>query len=107
DLSKVDVKGLILREEVQQLVNISLLTPIQKTQQCRDNRIPLKRGILFYGPYGTGKTLTALVTAKHAVDNGWTYIMVNNVSALAATLTFARMFQPAVVFGEDIDRVID
>lgn len=107
DLAAVDTKALVLNDDVQDLVNVSLRTPIQKTDACRRHNIPLKRGILLYGPYGTGKTLTALVTAREAVENGWTYVMVDDSSALAATLEFARQFQPCVVFAEDIDRVVD
>ena len=107
DLSKLDTRSLVLNDEVQGLVDVTLMTPIRKTQACRLHKIPLKRGILLHGPYGTGKTLTALVTAAEAIKNGWTYVMVDDVKALAATLEFARQFQPAVVFAEDIDRVID
>lgn len=107
DLDAVDTNGLILNDDIQALVNMTLNTPIKKTDLCRKHRIPLKRGILLEGPYGTGKSLTALVTAKHAVTHGWTYVTVDNATALAQTLEFARMFQPCVVFAEDIDRVID
>jgi len=107
DLSKVDVTALTLNDDVQDLVDVNLMTPIRKTDACRKHKIPLKRGILLYGPYGTGKTLSALVTAKTAFENGWTFVMLDKADALAQALEFARQFQPCVVFAEDIDRVVD
>lgn len=107
DLEKVDLRTLILKDEIQGLIDLALNTPIEKTASCRKHNIPLKRGILLHGPYGTGKSLCGLMTAKRAVNSGWTYIMVDDASALAQALEFARQFQPAVVFAEDIDRVVD
>ena len=57
------------------------------------------------GPYGTGKTLTAYVTAKKAVNNGFTFIYLKSVLDLAQGFQFARMYAPAVIFAEDVDQV--
>jgi transitional endoplasmic reticulum ATPase len=59
---------------------------------------------LLEGPYGTGKTLAATVTAKKCEANGWTFITVGRVTALEGALQFAVAYQPCVVFVEDIDR---
>jgi transitional endoplasmic reticulum ATPase len=107
DLTTIDENSLVLNENIQGLVDVNIKTPIAKTENCRKHNIPLKRGILLYGPYGTGKSLTAAVVGKLAYQNGWTYVTVDRAEALAETLEFARQFQPCVVFAEDIDRVID
>ncbi len=70
-------------------------------------RIPLKRGILLEGPYGCGKTMSANVTSKICIENGWTFILLDDVGALKDALLFAQRYAPAVVFSEDIDRVIE
>lgn len=57
--------------------------------------------------YGTGKTMTANVTSKVCVDNGWTYILLDDIRALKEALLFAQRYQPAVVFAEDVDRVAE
>lgn len=106
DLSAVDVNGLVLNRDIERLLNMTLITPIKHKETCRRHNIPLKRGILLYGPYGTGKSLTASTTARHAIDNGWTFVTVDNAEALAQTLEFAKQFQPCIVFAEDIDRAV-
>lgn len=104
DVEHLNVDSLILPKSVGDAVATSIFTPIQKSEICRTAGIPLKRGILLSGPYGTGKTLTASVTAKLAQQNGWTYIYVPTVAELESAIRFAHAYQPAVVFCEDIDR---
>ena len=104
----IDPSQLILSREVETLLEDTLLTPILKTKRCREHKIPLTRTICLAGPYGTGKTLCAYVTAKHCVDSGeWTYVMVDKVQGLPDALRFARRYQPCVVFAEDIDRAME
>ena len=103
DVSRVDPADLILSKSVESLIYQQLFTLIQKTERCRALKVPLKTTALFEGPFGTGKTLLALVTAKICTTNGWTYVMVSNAAGLPAALNFARRYQPAVLFAEDID----
>lgn len=105
DLSKVNPAELVFSEEVDEQVRTNLFAPVMYTEACRKHKIPLKRGVLLEGPYGTGKTLTAYVCAKLASENGWTFIYLDRVTALDEALVFARQYAPAVVFAEDIDRV--
>lgn len=98
---------LILNPDELDQVRSALWAPIQYTVECERHGIPLNRGVLLEGPYGTGKTMTANVTAKVCVDNGWTYILLDDVRALKDALLFAKRYAPAVVFAEDADRVAD
>lgn len=88
-------------------VQASLWAPVQNTEACKRHGIPLNRGVLLEGTYGCGKTMTANVTSKVCVDNGWTYILLDDVRALKDALLFAQRYQPAVVFAEDADRVAE
>lgn len=106
DLSSVRPEELIFSDAVSEQVQTNLFTPIEHTQTCRDYKIPLKRGILFEGRYGTGKTLTAYVTAKKCEENGWTFIYLDRVAGLKAALDFAKLYGPAVIFAEDVDRAV-
>lgn len=94
----------IFNRDLEAAIETNLLTPIRHTNAVRKAGIPLKRGTLLAGVYGTGKTLTANLVAREAVQNGWTFVYVTNVHELARALRFAQEFQPAVVFAEDVDR---
>lgn len=107
DTSKTDRGSLIFSELVREQIETNLFTPITKTITCRKHGVPLKRGILLEGPYGTGKTLTANVAALLCEQNGWTFIYLDKVSALGGGLIFAQQYAPAVIFAEDIDRSLD
>jgi transitional endoplasmic reticulum ATPase len=100
----VDPDGLIFSKDIENAIETSVFTPIQKTGFCIKNRVPLKRGILLSGSYGTGKTLTAYSTAAKCEKNNWTFLYAESVQDLTDVILFARQYEPAVVFCEDIDR---
>ena len=108
DLTDVQVKNLILNEDLAASVNANLFTPIERVEDCLHNDIKVKRGVLLGGNYGTGKTLAAMCAARIAEDNGITYIYTPRASELGDAIAFARQYQsPAcVVFCEDIDRSV-
>jgi AAA+ superfamily predicted ATPase len=105
-IPEMNIDDLILNAGEADQIRTNLWAPIEKTENCRKHKVPLKRGVLLEGRYGIGKTMTARATAKKCVENGWTFIMLSDVRGLKAALEFARRYQPAVVFAEDIDRVI-
>lgn len=105
ELKDVGPANLIVPKDVQAALISNLFTPICATARCRDSSIPLKRGILLTGPYGVGKSLTAQVTAALCAKNNWTFVLVKDLSHFEAALTFAKHYQPAVVFAEDVDQL--
>lgn len=107
DLSGVNVDELVFSELTERQIETNLWTMIRQTARCRTHKIPLKRGILMAGRYGTGKSLTSAVTAKLAVANGWTFLSISRVGGLKDALHFARKFQPCVIFAEDVDRATE
>lgn len=96
----------IFTKDVEDLINVSIVTPIRKTSECIRAGVPIRRGILLEGPYGTGKTLTARMTARACIESGWTFVHCTSASAFRYALQFARNYQPAVVFAEDIDHLV-
>src|SRR5512143_820744 len=98
---------LVFDDDIQAQIDTSILVPITHTDAVRKAKIPLKRGILLEGPYGTGKSLLAKDAARECELNGWTFVLLDNVRGLRAALEFANRYAPAVVFAEDIDRVME
>lgn len=103
DLRSFDPTELVYPVVTERSVNTNLYNLIRYTEKCRKQKIPLKRGIVLEGTFGTGKTLTAWQTAQLCVENGWTFLMLDDVRDLHQALQFARMYEPCVVFSEDVD----
>lgn len=106
DLRGVDPKKVVYSEEVMVQLEANVWSLLRYSQQQRDLEIPLKRAVLIEGPYGTGKTLAAFLTAQEAVANNWTFLYARPArDDLVQVMQTARLYQPAVVFFEDMDTV--
>jgi transitional endoplasmic reticulum ATPase len=104
DLSGVDSNTVIYAEETNRQLLANIWSVVRHTDQLRKLRLPRKRAILLEGPYGTGKTLAAFLTAQESVDNGWTFLYCRPAQDdLHTVMATARLYQPAVVFFEDVD----
>jgi hypothetical protein len=88
-------------------VNELVFAPVKYTERFRQHRIPLRNGIIMYGPPGCGKTLIAAILANLCVEHGWTFVEVRKVEQLDAAYRFAAERAPAVLQLEDIDRLMD
>ncbi len=107
--SFMDLSGdhkVIFSAEVMREIQVNILVPIKYAAMAKQLNIPTKRGVLLYGTYGSGKTLTARWMAKEATSVGRTFIYVTNAAELGDALQFAALYGPAMVFAEDIDRVM-
>lgn len=107
DVTTIDPDKLVFTPEIARAVHTNLFVPILRHEDLKRNGIPMKRGVLLGGPYGTGKTLTAAVAAKYAQSVGVTFLHVERADEIAEAIGFARPYStPAVVvFCEDIDSV--
>lgn len=104
DVDAIDPKSVIYADETMRQLGANLWSLLDHTELMRQEKIPLKRAVLFEGPYGTGKTLGGLLTAQRAVRNNWTFIMVRpGQDDLHEALQTAQIYAPAVVWFEDID----
>ena len=102
----VDRKNVVYAKEVERSLIGLLWHPLRYTQEARNQNISLKRSILLGGPYGTGKSLAAMLTAQEAVKTGWTFIQCRpGKDDLDQVMKTAQLYQPAVVFYEDVDAI--
>ena len=106
DLTKIKIDEIVYSAETGLQLQVNLFNPIEHTDRCRKNNVPLKRGILLAGPYGTGKTLTADMAALKCAANGWTFIYLEDARDLDVALGFANLYAPCVLFAEDVDKAV-
>lgn len=106
DLTRVSPEDVIHQSDTERMIRINLFHPIERTAEFRRHGIPLRQGVLLEGPYGTGKTLTAYILARACVAHGWTFLYLDDVRDLDKAISLARLYQPCVVFAEDVDRVV-
>lgn len=92
-------------------VNDGLVNTVWGVIECadlfkQDHRRVNKRTLL-HGPYGTGKSEAGVKTAMVANEQDWTFIQFHSgkgtLEDLEATMATARLYQPSVLFIEDID----
>ena len=103
DLDGVRREQLIFDDELTAKIDHNLFTLITNTKHCKQAKVPLKRGVVLGGMYGVGKTLTAMVAAKLAVQNEWTFLYVNSPDDLPEAIKMSHQYGRVVVFCEDID----
>lgn len=104
DLTNFDPSKIVFSDEVTATLSGTLLAPLRYTDAMRREGVPLKRAVLLEGPYGTGKTSIGQTVAQVATANGWTFISAKpGRDKVEDVLRTARLYQPAVVFIEDID----
>jgi transitional endoplasmic reticulum ATPase len=100
------VKDLVFNQDVQDAIDVNIFAPIKNRELARSLGVPPRRGILLSGNFGVGKSMTATAVADVATTHGWTFIICENANEFSHMLAIARDYQPAVLFCEDIDRVL-
>jgi len=104
DTSVVDRRQVVYSKDVMRQLTAHVWAPLRHSLEMRRQGIPLKRAVLFAGPFGTGKSMGAMLTAQEAVANGWTFVMCRTGKDNPATvLQTAALYAPAVVVIEDLD----
>ena len=99
---------LVLEPEIQRLVQRDFESFFARKEWFQRHRLPFKRGYLFYGPPGNGKTsvIRAMASRPHLALFSVNF---NNQevddSAISAMLEEARNIAPALVVLEDLDRL--
>ena len=107
NLRDFDPDKLVMSEEVERQLNAFVLAPIRKPEEADAKGVERSRAGLFYGVYGTGKTMTMKACAVWANMEGWTSIIAKPGDSVVDLIHFGRQYQPALITVEDIDEQAD
>jgi transitional endoplasmic reticulum ATPase len=106
DLGRVDPAKVIYSEAVTTQLEASIWSRLRHPEALRRLGVSLKKSVLLFGKYGVGKTLAAYLTAQEAVKAEQTFILVRpGKDSIEQAIALAGMYEPAVVFCEDVDRI--
>lgn len=105
DLSKTHEEELRFSEQLHQEIEDYFFTYVDYRKEALSLGLPGKRGLLFEGKPGTGKTMTMMVGAKKATKKGITVVYCENSNDFEKVTKFALQYAPAMVVCEDIDRI--
>lgn len=104
DTTHFDPSQIVFSDEVTATLDGGLFAVLRYEDSLRQAKIPTKRSVLLYGPFGTGKSSIGLITAQVATRHGWTFLSAKaGRDKLRPVLQTAKLYEPAVVFVEDID----
>jgi hypothetical protein len=104
-IQKVREEDLILPEAVKDLVRRAVLGFCDHADVLRELGIDLKRGVLFHGPPGTGKTSLSLYLAGRLPQFTVCFVSGERLLYPREICRMVRYLQPAMVVFEDIDLV--
>lgn len=106
DVHEFNPNQIVFATDVRRRIAAGVFGLIRYTDASRRANLPIKRAVLTYGPFGTGKTSLGMMTAQECVENAWTFIKVNagNIDALRQAVTTAALYGQTALFVEDIDR---
>lgn len=110
-LSTTTDPSIVFNRSTEAQINSYVWGVIRNSKQLRGDHIKIDPKVLFHGTFGTGKSELGRLTAKVAIENGWTFISIDSgkstLDDLHKSLQTARLLSPAVVWVEDIDIFMD
>ncbi len=104
-LPKVGREEVILPESTLRLLERNINDFIRARPRMKDMGMSVKKGLLFYGRPGTGKTHTINYLASQLPGHTTLLITAEQVALLDEYFRLARFLQPAMVVIEDVDLI--
>jgi len=105
DLSGFDSMKIVFSDMVQATLDAALFSVLRHPTATKRAGMKLRRAVLVYGPFGTGKTSLGLIMAQEAVEHGWTFLSAKaGRDNLRDVFQTAKLYQRAVILVEDIEK---
>lgn len=98
---------LVLPNDIWKEVNAGIFSLIKNHEQARKMGVPAKRLNILAGPFGTGKTLTAAIASGLCSEMKRTFWYLTDIKKFPEAIHLAAQYSPSLVFGEDIDKIVD
>jgi len=111
EIQKSSWKDVILNEEFKVAIQNDITKFFDSEAVYKDLAVPWKRGLIFYGPAGNGKTIS-LRAAMKGTDNPVLYVRSlqswgGEEFAIQQIFEMARRFSPCLLVFEDLDSSIN
>lgn len=104
DLDKTPT--LILPRDIENRLIVNLWNVIEKPDDYRYNKVPVRNGVMLVGPSGTGKTLTMMHTIKRAIKAGFTVFQLLTPAWFVEAYKIAQFHSPSVLIAEDAEKFL-
>jgi hypothetical protein len=104
-LRPVPRETVILPPATLELLDRNAVRFIGQRPRLREAGLATKKGLLFHGPPGTGKTHTIHYLAGALAGQTTLLITAEQVALLGEYMALARLFQPSLVVIEDVDLI--
>jgi ATP-dependent 26S proteasome regulatory subunit len=104
-LRSVRREEVILPQKTLELLDRNVIRFVQHRESLSKIGQSTKKGLLFYGPPGNGKTHTLHYMASSLQRHTTLIITAEQMGLLSEYMTLARLFQPSLVVIEDVDLI--
>ena len=105
ELKHVKREEVILPQQTLDLLDRNVIGFARQRPELKKRGMSLKKGLLFFGPPGTGKTHTVHYLSRALPGTTTLVITSEQIGILSRYMTLARLLQPSLVIIEDADLV--
>ncbi len=98
-------QDIVLSEEHLRVLQRNVVDLHTRREILATNGVPARRGVLLHGPPGTGKTFACRHLCHRMPDVTRIFVTGSSLLNVGLIFAFARLFQPSVLFLEDVDLI--
>lgn len=99
------LNDVILPGEVKKYISDNILDYIRYSELISKNGFELRRGVLFHGVPGTGKTMMCEALASELKDFFCIFLAGESLSEVSSAFSLAKFYAPSMIVIEDVDLI--